>query len=149
MYGPEGTSRGVRLPRLPDNDVGGTFFGALAAAGAERLVDVGDVVFQGDGAGRAVLLADAAADATGVAHLPDLPPFLLGEAADHIRRVVRDQLNQVVGAGLDALAAGLAVLPADDRPSVYDMDCIKRAGLGAGPQPQAAVGAADQRRKRS
>ena len=56
MYGPEGTSRGVHLPRLPDNDVGGTFFGAPAAAGAERLVDVGDVVFQGDGAGRAVLL---------------------------------------------------------------------------------------------
>ena len=49
--------------------VAGAFNGALAAGQADGFVDLREVVRHGDGAGRAELLTDAAADAADLAHL--------------------------------------------------------------------------------
>ena len=124
---------------LLDNNLCGTLFGTLAAAGAKALIDMCNVVGQRNRAGRTVLLADAAADTAGVAHVTNLFALFLREAADNIMRVVRYQFNQVVRADADALAAGTAVFFADDCAAVDNLNCVKRTCLCTGTFAQTAI----------
>lgn len=119
----------------------GTFIGTLAAARAEGLVDVGDVIVDGNGMGGANLGADTATDTARVAHFLDDLALLLGEASDSIACCRGKQLDEVVGTSRDALTAGAALVVDHLCTAADDMDGVKGTGLDTATQTDTSVGA--------
>ena len=91
---------------------------ALTAEAALGVVDVGEVVGYGDGLELTLLEAERAADTGIAAGLLGDPTFILVDAADEDTAALGSlltQLDDVLRAGLDAGAAGYALVLEDDR----------------------------------
>ena len=111
---------------------------------------MGDIVGDGNRARLTLARTQAAGQTTGVAQLTDNRTLLRVAALDRVYAAVGQDLNQVLRAGLDALAAGDAFGAVHDRHAVNDMDGVKLAGgdtaaiteaaLLAGPDPLAGQG---------
>lgn len=112
-----------------------TFFRAFTASITKILINMRDIVFQSNGASRAVFCADAAADTASIAHIPHLFALFLGEAADNIGSVIGYQFNQVVRANFHTFSAGTAGLPVDNGTAVDNLNGAKRTSLCTGTQP--------------
>ena len=107
----------------------GAFVGTLTAARAQSLVDMGDVIINGNGVGGTDLGADATTDTARVAHFLDDLTLLLRETSDSIACCRGKQLDEVVGASRNAFAAGAALVIDHLCATADDMDGIEGAGL--------------------
>ena len=114
------------------NDLSRAFGSAEAAAGALTLVDRGDEVVDGNGTDRAILLADLARDAAGVALFARLGAVLDRVASNEISARDRDHGDDLLGANLGASAATGAFVRIDDGKPVLDVDRVKVAGGNTG-----------------
>ena len=106
------------------------------------VVDGGKIVFDVDRVKFAGSLTHAAADAGDITALAGIRALLGVVAADDdLGLVVGNDLDQVVGAGLDAGAAAGALVAVYDSHALDDVDGIKLAGSFAVAQSQTSVGA--------
>ena len=132
------------LRRMEDilDRAGGALYNAHAALLALFVIDGGKVVFDVDRVEFTGSLAHAAADAGDGAVLAGIRALLGVVAADDdLGLIVRDDLDQVVGAGLDTSAAACALVAVYDSDALDDMDGIKFAGSFAVAKSQTSVGA--------
>ena len=106
------------------------------------VVDGSEVVLDVDGVEFACSLAHATADAGDRAVLAGVGTLLSVVAADNdLGLVLGNDLDQAVGAGLDAGAAACALVAVDDSNTLDDVDRIEFAGSFAVAQSQTSVGA--------
>ena len=104
---------------------------ALAAAYAFIVIDDGEIIDEGDGSVLAVPYAETAAQAARGAFAADGGALFMARAHDDDLTDVREELDQVIRAGLGAEAAAYALSCIDVRDAVFDADGALRAGLGA------------------
>ena len=120
---------------------GGALFDALPAGYAFCLVDAGKAPGDAYSPGRADPGAESAADTAALAGRPYQLALCVGGAAHRIGGVIGDKLDKSVRTYAYALPARLALLPVDDRKTVYYPYGVKLADKSAGPEAAAAVGA--------
>ena len=114
---------------------------ALTAAHALIVIDDGEIVDDVDRVMLAVAHAEAAADAARGALLSYNSSLLMVGADDDDAPDVREELDEVIRAGLGAKPAADAFTRIDVRYSVLDADGVLRADLRAVSEAEAAEGA--------
>ena len=125
--------------RIGDNDeMPGTDACAFAAGGAESIINARQIVFHDDGTVGTGLGTDLAADTTGGADVAGNTAGGLGHAGDKGGRILGDELDDVLGTGVDTETAADAVIGIDNGNAILDGDSALGAGTYTGTEAEAA-----------
>ena len=124
-----------------NDDLCGALFRALAAADTLGGVNGSKIILDRNGALRALLCADAAAQAPGGANLLHGRAPLMAGAADRVGLPHGNQGDKILRAGRRAQAAAQAPVLQDHCHAVSYLDGIMGTGRRAGAKAQAAAGA--------
>ena len=89
---------------------------------------------------RTVTLAHTAGDTSGRAGILDRLALQMVLAGNIVLLLIRNEIDDVLRAGLHAGTTGHTLLLIDDRDTVYDVNCIEGTGLHAGAVTTAAEG---------
>ena len=116
-----------------------TLFHTCSAACTERSVYAGQIVLYEDRPMLTLLLANAAAQASGTANLLHLRPPVPIRTADRQLLICRHQFNQLLRADSRAPAAARTFLRIRKSHSVFHPDRVKSTGFYAGSEAQTAV----------
>ena len=126
------------LKSLLSDYLAGADFCALSAILALGIINVRNIVGNGNSLVGAVLCTDAAADAAYLADLADFAALCLGDAGDMGLLIGRNDSNDVSGTCVYALAASDTCIAVDNSLAVNNGDCIVGADLCAGAVAEAA-----------
>ena len=110
----------------------------FAAGGAERVINARKVVFYDDGIMGTGLCAKLTSDTAGGADVAGDTACGLGHAGAQGSCILGDELDDVLGTGVDTEAAADAVIGIDNGNAVLDGDCTLGAGTYTGTEAEAA-----------
>ena len=105
----------------------GTLFDAGATVSTLILIDVRHIVLHRNCTSRTILFADVAGNTADLAVLIDKLAHVLGLAGNYLSCLVRNQVDEVSRADVNALATGLALIFVNNSHAVHNMDGIKLA----------------------
>ncbi len=110
----------------------------FAAGGAERVINARKVVFYDDGIMGTGLSAKLTSDTAGGAQIAGDTAGGLGHAGDQGSCILGDELDDVLGAGVDTETAADAVIGIDNGNAILDGDSALGAGTYTGTEAEAA-----------
>ena len=102
---------------------------AVATLDALGDVDLCEVILNNDCVSRAFLLALHAADTAGFTNLHQLCALVHAAACDHDGLIIRDKLNKLLGAYINAAATANALLAVSLCNTVNDAHCAELASI--------------------
>ena len=117
----------LHLPGPVHNDLRRALGSTLTAVCTRLVINVRNVVLHRNGSRLALSGAEPATDTACFALLLDDLAALMAVAGNTICRFVRNNLDQMLRACCNALAAGNAFCPVDYRNTVHYMDCVEIA----------------------
>lgn len=121
------------------DDLNRAFGSAFAAVLTFIVIDVRNVVYNMNGIIFALFLTNMAGDAADGADLFDVLPGIPVRTAYSKLVFIRKQLDDVLRAGDDTFAAGLAGFAVDTGNTVHNVDGVKGTCPDAGAKPQTSV----------